>query len=272
MSKSSLVSVVMPAYNAGQYIYEAIQSVLCQTYQNFELLVINDGSSDETGQIILSIQDDRIKSFNQEKRGVSSARNIGLQNMKGDYFCFLDADDKLPETSLENRLKVFQKNKRIEFVDGKVVIYNSDFSQSTDYWIPDFDGDPIEDLLKLKGKAFFGLTWMIKRKKHINYQFKQGLSHGEDLLFYINLCRKGGRYSFTEEPVLFYRKGHQSTMVNIRGLENGYRSIYHEIVEMEDIPEGWEKTFLKKARKVMFKSYLGAFQPIPAFNAYFSKW
>jgi glycosyltransferase involved in cell wall biosynthesis len=117
----------MPAYNAEKYIAEAINSVLNQSYPEFELLVINDGSSDQTAKIIRSFFDSRIKYFKQNNQGVSSARNTGLENMKGVYFCFLDADDVMPQDSLKSRLEIFNSNNKIDFVDGKVrkKIYHS---------------------------------------------------------------------------------------------------------------------------------------------------
>jgi hypothetical protein len=113
---------------------------------------------------------------------------------------------------------------------------------------------------------------MIKRKKGKYYQFREGQRHGEDLRFYINLAREGALYADTEEPVLYYRKGHQSAMSNQKGLEKGYRSIYSEIVGMQDIPEELKRMYLKKAKSIMLKSYLGNNQPLSALNAYFSNW
>jgi glycosyltransferase involved in cell wall biosynthesis len=234
----------MPAYNAAPYIEEAIQSVLGQSYPNWELLIINDGSTDNTQEIILAFEDSRIRYFSQQNQGVAHARNSGLQAMSGDYFCFLDSDDKLPKNSIECRVKIFDLNEKVEFADGEVILFNSDYSKEINKWSPRYYGNPLEDLLQLGGKSFFGPSWMIKRKKEKTYQFKEGLSHGEDLLFYINLAREGGLYGYTEEPVLYYRKGHQSAMSNLKGLEKGYRSIYREIVGMQDIPDELKSMFI----------------------------
>lgn len=272
MSGNSLISIIMPAYNAGSYISEAIQSILNQSYPEFELIIINDGSKDHTEEIIQSFAEPRIRFYSQENKGVSAARNVGLQYMKGNYFCFLDADDVLPASSLENRLTEFQQDEEISFVDGQVEYFNADFSQKTKIWLPDFEGNPLEDLLSLTGKCFLGNTWMIKRKPGISYQFREGLTHGEDLLFYINLARTGGEYGYTSETVLHYRTGHQSAMQNLLGLEEGYRQIYSELKSMHDITSQMKLTYLNKAKSIVMKSYLGNLQPFAALKSLLSSW
>ena len=97
------VSIIMPVYNAGKYINRAIDSVINQSFQNWELLIINDGSTDDSEHKINEYSDKRIKYFQQINQGVSSARNQGLRHMNGGYFCFLDADDYLPSGSIESR-------------------------------------------------------------------------------------------------------------------------------------------------------------------------
>lgn len=87
------VTVLMPAYNAAEYIREAIDSVLRQTFTDFELLIINDGSEDETEAIIRSYTDPRIRLFSQENQGVAGALNYGLQHARGKYIARFDADD-----------------------------------------------------------------------------------------------------------------------------------------------------------------------------------
>ena len=96
------ITVLMPAYNAGKYISEAITSVLEQSFTDFELLIINDGSTDNTVKIIRSFHDPRIVLFNQENKGVASALNVGLANARAPYIARFDADD----ICHHNRLKI----------------------------------------------------------------------------------------------------------------------------------------------------------------------
>ena len=90
---TSLVSVIMPAYNAEAYITQAIESILAQTYHQWELVVINDGSTDNTQNIVSSFTDHRIRSINQENHGLGEARNTGICAAKGEFIALLDADD-----------------------------------------------------------------------------------------------------------------------------------------------------------------------------------
>ena len=88
-----MISVIIPLYNKEHYIKETIESVLAQTYTDFELIIVNDGSTDNSVNIVSMIEDPRIITVNQENSGVSVARNHGLQMAKGEYIAFLDADD-----------------------------------------------------------------------------------------------------------------------------------------------------------------------------------
>ena len=114
MAQKTQVSIIMAAYNAEKYIKEAIDSVINQEYQHWELIIINDGSTDGTENIIRSYDDDRIRYHSQTNAGVSSARNIGLRHMEGDYFCFLDADDVYTSYSLSSRMALFDKDPTLD--------------------------------------------------------------------------------------------------------------------------------------------------------------
>ncbi len=98
-----LFSVVIPAYNAEKFIHRSIGSVLGQTFDDFEVVVVNDGSRDATWERIGEITDPRVHAVSQENGGVSVARNTGIMHAKGDYVCFLDADDEY----LPDHLKIF---------------------------------------------------------------------------------------------------------------------------------------------------------------------
>jgi glycosyltransferase involved in cell wall biosynthesis len=91
--ESGLVSIMMPAYNAEKYIGQAIESVLGQTYSHWELVIVNDGSSDGTAQAAAAFEDERIRLYNQPNGGEASARNHALEQSRGEYIAFLDADD-----------------------------------------------------------------------------------------------------------------------------------------------------------------------------------
>lgn len=108
----ALISIIIPAYNTENYIAETIQSVINQTYTNWELIIVNDGATDKTEQIIAPFveKDERISLFNKTNSGVSDSRNIGINLAKGDYIAFLDADDTWELHNLSEKVKILEDN------------------------------------------------------------------------------------------------------------------------------------------------------------------
>lgn len=100
-----MVSVVMPAYNAARYIEEAVRSVLSQGWSNLEVVVVNDGSKDGTAAVVRAIADPRVRVIDQPNGGVSSARNAGIEEARGEFIAFLDADDALEPGAIEQKME-----------------------------------------------------------------------------------------------------------------------------------------------------------------------
>ena len=104
------VSVIIPAYNAMSYLPETLESVLQQTFTDFEVIIVNDGSSDHIVQWVSSLLDDRIRLISQSNQGVSTARNTAIGEAKGEYISFLDADDLWRPTKLEKQVQFLDNN------------------------------------------------------------------------------------------------------------------------------------------------------------------
>lgn len=104
------VSVILPTYNRARFILEAIESVLSQSYQDFELIVVDDGSADETGQLVSSIRDERLIFIRQENHGRSHARNTALRSAHGEFVAFLDSDDLYLPGKLEMQVAYLDRN------------------------------------------------------------------------------------------------------------------------------------------------------------------
>ena len=265
------VSIIMAAYNSGSYISEAIKSVLEQTYMDWELIIINDGSTDKTCEIVSSIQDNRIILHSQENQGVSSARNYGLREMKGSLFCFLDADDKLTPNSLESRVRLFKQNENVTFLDGKVMGINVSGKEEKPLWEPNFAGEVFYQLMSNAQDCFFGPTWLIKKMPHKVF-FDEAMTHAEDLQFYLDYARNGGIYGFVDEAVFMYRQGNESAMKNLQGLEDGYLHLYKNICQYEEVTRAIKRKFKQNLRSMMFKSYLGKFKLAKALKLYLRPW
>ena len=120
---NELISVIMPAYNVEEYIEKSIDSVLQQTYTNWELIIINDGSMDNTKKIVENYLhiDMRIIYLEQENKGVSVARNKGIDSAKGKYIAFLDADDLWTKDALEKLYDLMKSDSDNKFVYGRTI-------------------------------------------------------------------------------------------------------------------------------------------------------
>jgi glycosyltransferase involved in cell wall biosynthesis/SAM-dependent methyltransferase len=111
-----LISVIMPAYNSAEHIAEAIESVLIQNYRNFELIVVDDGSTDGTKDVIAGFKDDKIQYFYKENAGPASARNLAIKKSKGVFIIFLDTDDMITPDFIAKHLQEFEKNPEMDLV------------------------------------------------------------------------------------------------------------------------------------------------------------
>lgn len=250
-----VVSVIMPVYNGERFVREAITSFLNQRYEWMELVVVNDGSFDTTEQIVKEFKDDKIKYFFQENKGVSAARNKGLENCSGDLICFLDADDELPPDTIKSRVEKFSDNPRLGFLEGKVAIFSENMQELKHTYVPVKSEDILSELIEITGSCFMGPSWMIRRSE-IKHDFNTNITHGEDLLFYIeNLNESDMDFEVIDQVVLKYRKNNFSAMNNIAGLERGYRYIY-KVLEEKCIGTAHSRNiFKKKTSSIIFRSY-----------------
>ncbi|MCW3076478.1 MAG: family 2 glycosyl transferase, partial [Bacteroidetes bacterium] len=119
-----LVSIIIPCYNSAEFISETLDSILIQKDSNFEIIIVNDGSTDTSAQIILAYTDPRITYFYQPNSGVSSARNFGFSQSKGQYIIFFDADDLMTADYISSRLQGL-KNSNFDFICGRVIKFQS---------------------------------------------------------------------------------------------------------------------------------------------------
>ncbi|AHM59903.1 family 2 glycosyl transferase [Flammeovirgaceae bacterium 311] len=270
VSKQLLVSIIMPAYNASNYIEKAINSVIYQSYTHWELIIINDGSTDTTRQCVLNYTDTRIRYHEQANRGVSAARNLGLSYATGNFICFLDADDEYPFDSILDRVSLFLEHPYLSFADGMVEVRDRNLDKVLYHKYHSWEGQVFDQLIQLNPDCFFGPSWMLKADIVNDISFKEGMTHGEDLLFYIEAARKGGYYKATNSCVLYYRKSSSSAMSNLDGLAKGYRILYASVKSMPE--SGFIPVFnLKmKIKKIMALSYLSKSQYLKACNALIS--
>lgn len=117
-----LITVITPTFNRADFIEEAVNSVLAQTYGNFELLIVDDGSTDDTKAVLApALQDTRVQYFYQQNQGQSVARNLALAKAKGEFICFLDSDNYWPPEKLESQVRQFAENPDYDVVYGDII-------------------------------------------------------------------------------------------------------------------------------------------------------
>lgn len=268
--KTPLVSVIVPAYNAEKFIAESIQSVIDQTYNNWELVIVNDGSTDNTLSVVKRFTDPRVLVMSQKNSGVSAARNRGLEKCKGSYITFLDADDTLPPESIEKRVAYLEANPNVDLVDGHISVRDHTMQHELRRYTPYYRGELLPRLLKLDDRVFFNICYFFRKDILGDTRFETDMSHAEDLFFYIALASKRPvQYGFVDKLVYNYRSGHISAMSNIEGLERGYVVLLQKIDKISRVTL-YQKYYLKiKIAKIMFLSYLHHKKKLKAFKSLF---
>lgn len=204
-------SIIIPCYNIEKYISKTLKNVLAQTFQNFEIILINDGSEDNTGKILdsYSNKDNRIRVIHKENEGVSEARNVGIKNAKGEYIYFLDGDDLIENTFLERANEVLKNNKIEIFSFGFNMIFENGKIKRK-YSSEKYDNKIIRSKkflsLFFNKKVGQNMCSFIVKKDIIENKifFTKGLERGEDLEFQINMLLKDVNLFYDKTPFFKY--------------------------------------------------------------------
>lgn len=208
-----LLSIIIPVYNAEEYIGKNIESVQKQAFSDMELILVNDGSTDSSPEICSSyaLNDSRIRIFSQRNKGVSAARNLGLDKASGDYIMFIDADDYLEDRLLEHIVPALDSDTILIF--NKVFYHNGNLSQNKLYKKNDFSrtGKDIQlfqlDLLtryfdsEMNNVQFLscGVTAKIFPKENlIGIKFDECCKYGEDVLFNLEVYENSKKIRYMD--------------------------------------------------------------------------
>lgn len=196
----AIVSIIMPAYNAENSIKASINSVLNQSYTNIELIIVNDGSSDDTKKIVNEMQllDSRIRLINIDNNGVSNARNVGINESKGEYIAFIDSDDTVQSDFIEQMISHYADNVDLVCCGYNVVsLEEKIFSLKPISKL--YDNEFLYDgISNLQNEKSFNVLWnkLFRRDLIVNHNIKmeKDVRMGEDLLFVIEYfnCMTGG--------------------------------------------------------------------------------
>lgn len=200
-----LVSIIVPAYNAEKYLKETIKSVLTQTYTNWELVIVDDGSTDGTVALVKNwaAKDKRILYFYQVNQRMASARNTGIKNAKGKYIAFLDADNVFLPKKLEAQVAYLEAHPECGLSYGRILHFYDgapDILYENKNETPLDDGDQFKDLLHRN--AINVLSVLVRKEFFDKYgAFQQGWRACDEHYIWVNLAVHGVKFSFLPEVV-----------------------------------------------------------------------
>ena len=236
-------SIIMPAYNAEKHLEEAIDSVVKQSFPDFELIVVNDGSRDHTKDICQRWmkKDVRVQFIDKNNEGVSVARNVALDKAKGQYVFFVDSDDVVYEDSLL-KIHSFLKRTPVDYlrfeyeiidVHGRMLYPNYEASKRRRYEGKKMDSSRcIENLIR---GEFFSWSGVFKRTiiEKNNLRFLSGCTYNEDTLFMMHYFMHSQTHVYVSDKVYGYRKS--DSAVTCRFTEKNYKDVENVVKKMQKI-------------------------------------
>lgn len=207
------ISVVMPVFNCERYLEESIQSILSQSFTNFEFIIINDGSTDKSEEIIKSFQeqDERIELINQKNQGITKSLNTGIRFSKGKYIARMDADDISMDNRLSQQLNFLEKNDKIDILGSQALIIDEN-----NQVVSNFKLQPTDDLL-IKWELIFSTpllhpSLMIRKSVFDRFDYYDNkVQFGQDLHLWRSLAT---RVKFSNLPIILVKIRREQTTKN----------------------------------------------------------
>lgn len=221
------LSIIIPCFNSGHFISDAIESVkLYKGKYKYEIIIVDDGSTDDTTLNILNsfIFDSEIFVIKQENQGAAKARNLGCEVAKGDYFLFLDSDNKIEPSYIDKALHILEKDKKIAVVYSLPIFFGD--SSREGFATKEFD---ILDLLQ---KNYIDMCSFVRRKAFEECGgFDESLPRLQDWELWLSIYEKNWHFKFIPEHLFFYRIHQDSISAKSLLLENKYRETSAFVVE-----------------------------------------
>ena len=200
--KRPIVSVLIPVYNAEKTIKQCINSVLNQTFNDFEIVVVDDGSTDNTVNILSQIKDKRIFIYKKQHRGISNALNIGISVCKGQFIARLDADDEMLDYRLELQLDYMNKHQDCDVLSTGCTVKNSDGSY-TEY-TPKDRIVTFEELLETNNCTHPTIMFRAESLKKLDYVYEPMYDGCEDYKLWFNCVTRGLNIHIISKKTIIY--------------------------------------------------------------------
>lgn len=242
---TDLVSVIIPVYNSESYIGQCIQSLIDQSFRKMEIIVIDDGSEDRSAEICreLSRSDDRIMVIEQEHKGVSAARNKGMELASGEFVFFLDSDDMIHPRLIEEYGKQM-KEYQVDLVFCPLMMIKGEMKQDVDDLISPkwkiIDGIQTEEWFHLEPKRELSAIGgkMVRRTAVGSLRFDESLFVGEDTTFLYCLCCRQIKMAYLSQKWYYYRIHGESISHSYARLENERYFSSYEIIRDSEYRRG----------------------------------
>ncbi|WP_375239536.1 glycosyltransferase family 2 protein [Aurantibacter sp.] len=254
-SKEPLVSIIIPCYNQAQFLEETLNSVLAQSYKNWECLIVNDGSTDNSLEIcnIFKSKDHRFLLFDIENKGRSNARNIGLDQAKGDWIQFLDSDDVLHKDKILNSLALQKKKSGMiitDFLRFRKTI-NKPRRAFCDLSKVDFNYENI--LLQWELKFSIPIHCGLFKKSILNsIRFNTDLNANEDWCFWLEFYKNEFSTEYVNQKLVFYRMNPNGTVVNFDHMEENTKLAKLHI--FNNLEDQYKSMFFNRVIKELSKT------------------
>lgn len=210
------VSIIVPVYNAARTLKRCVESVLSQTFKDYELILVDDGSTDESGRICDEYAGERVKVFHLENSGVSRCRNLAMDNAQGEYLQFLDSDDWLAEDATERFVKAAEENDCEMVITDFYRVVKERCAQKGD--IPEEGCIPIgkyaEYLMEKPANFYFGVVWNKLFRRSLvethHLRMDEEISWCEDFIFNLQYLSHAKNVCILHAPVYYYEKTKRS--------------------------------------------------------------
>ena len=258
--KEPLISIVVPVYNTSEYLDRFVKSVLCQSFYSFEIIFVNDGSSDNSSDIIKKYNDSRIVLVEKENGGVSSARNAGIELARGKYICFFDSDDTIEKETLKICVNSIKDNDLLVFCYRDIISENHSIPHN-------------QQAMAVSSKSFFEDVFFFASRMQIyspcnkmyvrkiivdnNLLFEKDLKIGEDYLFNLSYIKHCKKILFSND--VLYNYHHQNSMSAINKYDSNmpkfqFRVVLetHKFKKNESI---YEKEYIIKRMVYLFRYF-----------------
>ena len=261
---SELISIIVPVYKVEKYIDRCVESIINQTYKNIEIILVDDGSPDNCPKICdeWAKKDKRIRVIHKENRGVSSARNVGIDVAKGKYIGFVDSDDYIEKEMYEMLVRAINSDRKIDLAVCDIKRDNNSVESNTEV----FEIIDKKNVISAKF-PLGGYVWNCLYKRQIiqdnAIRFDKKIVYGEDLIFFINYIKNIKSNDVAHVKKRLYNYSITESSINNARLEKNFQNIYNcynsVLIALEILKKGENSDNIKMYMQLYINFFYSVF-------------